>query len=173
MMLCLLIPTLIYLWEIIYFQNLVSLFCCSQICGPPILGIYKSLTDTCMWKLGQETGQFPEKEYINGIFIAVHSTYLGLAWRNSCSPPCPWAWSRQSASPAPVASSRPGRWAPSPDPRRLPPPSSPSADSCTLSLPPAHQPRTRGSKKGMSSARKRRLLQRIGDLYQRELPNSN
>ncbi len=32
----------------IYFQGLC---CCGQICGP-ILGIYKSLTDTWMWKLG-------------------------------------------------------------------------------------------------------------------------
>ncbi len=37
-----------------------------DICGP-ILGIYKLLTDKWMWKLGQ----FPEKENINGIFIAV------------------------------------------------------------------------------------------------------
>ncbi len=40
----------------------------SQICGM-ILEIYKSLTDTIMWKL--EAMQFPEKEYINGIFVAV------------------------------------------------------------------------------------------------------
>jgi hypothetical protein len=31
-------------------------------------GIYKSLTDTWMWKIGTEAAQFPEKEYINGIF---------------------------------------------------------------------------------------------------------
>ncbi len=150
-------------------------------------GIYKSLTDARMWEIGTGTAQFPENEYINRIFVAVHSTYLGSAWRNSCSPPCPWAWSRQSASPAPVASSHPGRWAPSPGPRPLlPPPSSPSAGSCTPSLPPALQPRTIGAakkrdvigKKRMSSARKgchrqekdviggkRRLLQRIGVIH--------
>ncbi len=33
------------------FPGLVCLFCCSQICGP-ILGIYKTLTGTWMWKLG-------------------------------------------------------------------------------------------------------------------------
>ncbi len=48
---CLPIPTLIYLWEIYIFPGSVCLFCCSQICEP-IQGIYKSLTDTWMWKLG-------------------------------------------------------------------------------------------------------------------------
>jgi hypothetical protein len=38
--------------------------CCRKICGP-ILGMYKSLTDTLMWKLGLFW------EYINGIFITV------------------------------------------------------------------------------------------------------
>jgi hypothetical protein len=38
-----------------------------EICGP-ILGIYKLLTDT--W-ISTEAAQFPEKEYINGIFLAV------------------------------------------------------------------------------------------------------
>jgi hypothetical protein len=45
------VPTLIYLWEIYIFPGSVCLFCCREICGP-ILGIYKSLTDTWMWKLG-------------------------------------------------------------------------------------------------------------------------
>ncbi len=34
--------------------------------------IYKSLTDTWMWKLGTEAAQFPEKKYINGTFAAVY-----------------------------------------------------------------------------------------------------
>jgi hypothetical protein len=33
------------------FPGSVCLFCCRKICGP-ILGIYESLTDTWMWKLG-------------------------------------------------------------------------------------------------------------------------
>ncbi len=33
------------------FPGSVCLFCCREICGP-ILGMYKSLTDTWMWKLG-------------------------------------------------------------------------------------------------------------------------
>jgi hypothetical protein len=41
----------------------------------PILGIYKSLTDT-MWKLGLRTCIFTEKEYINEILGAVCSKYL-------------------------------------------------------------------------------------------------
>jgi hypothetical protein len=40
-------------------------FLLEEICGP-ILGIYKSLTE-----IGTEAAQFPEKEYINGIAIAV------------------------------------------------------------------------------------------------------
>ncbi len=38
-------------WEIYIFPGFVCLFCFSQICGS-ILGIYKSLIDTWMWKLG-------------------------------------------------------------------------------------------------------------------------
>ncbi len=45
-MFCLPIPTLVYI-----FPGSDCLFCCSQIFGL-ILGIYKSLTDTWMWKLG-------------------------------------------------------------------------------------------------------------------------
>ncbi len=50
-MFCLPVLTLIYLWEIYIFQGSVCLFCCWEICGP-ILGLYKSLTDTWMWKFG-------------------------------------------------------------------------------------------------------------------------
>ncbi len=46
------VPTLIYCIceKFIYFHD-QSAFCCREICGP-ILGKYKSLTDTWMWKLG-------------------------------------------------------------------------------------------------------------------------
>jgi hypothetical protein len=43
-----------------------------EICGP-ILGIYKSLTDTEIWT---EAAQFPEKEYRNEIFVAVGLQYF-------------------------------------------------------------------------------------------------
>ncbi len=58
--------------------------------------IYKSLTDTRMWKLGTEAAQFPQKEYISGIFVAVH------AWS-------PWttSWERQAPR-----SGRSGRMSP-------------------------------------------------------------
>ncbi len=40
-----------------------------EICGS-IPGIYKSLTDINV-EIGTEAAQFPEKEYINGVFVAV------------------------------------------------------------------------------------------------------
>ncbi len=70
------IPTLIYLWEIYIFLGCVCLFCCGQICEL-ILGIYKSLTYRHMnVEIGTEAAQFPEKESINGMFVAVCSKYL-------------------------------------------------------------------------------------------------
>jgi hypothetical protein len=48
-----------------------------EMCGP-ILGIYKSLTDTCDMnvEIGTEAVQSPEKEYINVVFVAVCDTSL-------------------------------------------------------------------------------------------------
>jgi hypothetical protein len=46
-------------------------FLLEEICGP-ILGIYKSLADTRMWKLGLRGLAIPRKGiYINGIAVAV------------------------------------------------------------------------------------------------------
>jgi hypothetical protein len=47
-----------------------------EICRP-ILGLYKSLTDTMNVEIGAEASLFPEKEYINWIFGAV--PYYGLS----------------------------------------------------------------------------------------------
>ncbi len=50
---CLSVPSLVHISvrDLQYiFPGSVCLFCCREICGP-ILGIYKSLTDTWMWKL--------------------------------------------------------------------------------------------------------------------------
>ncbi len=63
---CLPVPTLIYLWEIYIFPGSVCLFCCRELCGQ-ILEIYKSLSDTWMWKLGLR----PRNSQINAIFLAV------------------------------------------------------------------------------------------------------
>jgi hypothetical protein len=56
-MFCLPISTFMYLWAIYIFLGLVCLFCWSQI-GRPILGIYKSFTDTWMWELGTRPRSF-------------------------------------------------------------------------------------------------------------------
>ncbi len=49
--------TFMYLWAINIFPGSVCLFCCSQI-GRPILGIYKSLTETWMKELGRRLCSF-------------------------------------------------------------------------------------------------------------------
>ncbi len=50
-MFCLQISTFMYLWAIYILPGAVCIFCCSQI-GRPILGIYKSLTNTWIEELG-------------------------------------------------------------------------------------------------------------------------
>ncbi len=44
------IPTFVFMRGIYIFPRLVCLFCCRKIVGP-IVGIYRSLTETWMWKL--------------------------------------------------------------------------------------------------------------------------
>jgi hypothetical protein len=72
-MFCLPVPTLIYLWEIYIFQGLVYLFCSRKILvGRSWAYINRSQTHECgNWDW--EAAQFPEKKYINGIFVAVWS----------------------------------------------------------------------------------------------------
>ncbi len=51
------IATLIFLWAIYIFPQSVCLFCCRKI-GGPMVGRYKSLTKTWMFKLGLRTVSF-------------------------------------------------------------------------------------------------------------------
>ncbi len=51
-----------------------------EICGP-ILGLYKSLTDTMNVETGAEAVLFPEKEYISGIFVTVWAK-MALDWQS-------------------------------------------------------------------------------------------
>jgi hypothetical protein len=53
----------------IYIPTMGLPFLLEEICGP-ILGKYKFLTDANV-EIGAEAAQFPEKEYINGIAVAV------------------------------------------------------------------------------------------------------
>jgi hypothetical protein len=69
--------------SVLYILKIEMPILLQEICEP-ILGIYKSLTDTWMWKLGRRPAeQFPEKEYIKGIFVAAADTCMlqgGGSW---------------------------------------------------------------------------------------------
>ncbi len=70
------ISTFMCLWAIYIFPLLVCLFCCRKICGP-ILGIYKSQTQTHECRNGDWGREIPFLwEYINGIFVAVHTLFF-------------------------------------------------------------------------------------------------
>ncbi len=73
LMICLSIPTLNICERFIYFQNLSVYFVAAKYCMWTDPGNkYKSLTYRYMnVEIGTEAAQFPEKEYINGIFVAV------------------------------------------------------------------------------------------------------
>ncbi len=97
-MFCLPVPTLIYLWEIHIFPGSVCLFCCREICGP-ILGIYKSLTDTCMWELGLRPHNYQKMNTYMRFCVQCHRDGIAASgiW--------PWAkttekitWARRSRS---------------------------------------------------------------------------
>ncbi len=66
------ISTFMFMWAIYIFPGSVCLFYWSQI-GRPILGIYKSLTDTWIKELGTRLHSFHFCDYINRIFGTVQS----------------------------------------------------------------------------------------------------
>ncbi len=65
------ISTFMRLWSIYLFPRSICLFSCGQYVDRSWEYMCKSLTDTWMWTLGL-LPPIPEKEYINGIFVAVH-----------------------------------------------------------------------------------------------------
>ncbi len=70
-------PILIYLWEIYIFPESVCLFCCSQICGL-ILGIYKSLTNTWLLKLGLRPRNSQKRNTEMGFSLLCTNKYCTL-----------------------------------------------------------------------------------------------
>ncbi len=59
------ISTFMCLWTTYIFPPSICLFCCRKYVDRS----WKYIN--CSWTHGTETAQFPEKEYINGIFVAV------------------------------------------------------------------------------------------------------
>ncbi len=64
--------TYIPVWDL--YISMISLPILLQGNTRTALGIYESLTDTQNVKIGTEAAQFPEKEYINGIFLAAYDS---------------------------------------------------------------------------------------------------
>jgi hypothetical protein len=64
------VSTFMCLWAIYIFPRLICLFGCRKYVDRSSEYINRSQTHEC----GNESTQFPEKEYINGIRVAVHAT---------------------------------------------------------------------------------------------------
>ncbi len=80
------IPTFMFLWEIYIFIWSVYLFCCRKIGGPNV-GIYRSLTDTWMWKLGlrpRNSNFFAVKFRVTLTRNILKSYFLPCEGRTSC-----------------------------------------------------------------------------------------
>ncbi len=78
---CLPVPTLVYLWEIYIFPGSVCLFCCRKIKYVDRSLIYKSLTDTWMWKLRLRGRAIPRKGIHKGDFrCSMHVLFMNLYW---------------------------------------------------------------------------------------------
>ncbi len=67
------IPTFMFLCAIYIFPWSVCIFCCKKWSGP-IVGIYKSLTATWMWKLGLRPRSSFFRKYINFFGVYTIST---------------------------------------------------------------------------------------------------
>ncbi len=78
------ISTFMCMWAIYIFQRSICLFCCRKICGP-ILEIYKSLTDTWMWKLGLRSRNSQKRNTLMGFSL---QCALALTWSSGWEP-CP------------------------------------------------------------------------------------
>ncbi len=72
-----LISTLMCLWAIYIFSRSICIFCCRKICGS-IVGIYISLTDTWMWKLGLRSRNSQKKNVLVGFSLQ----RVGISARN-------------------------------------------------------------------------------------------
>ncbi len=70
-MFCLTVATLIYLWEVIYFQNRSAYSAAGKCVGWSWEYINRTQTQECGVEIGTEAAQFPEKEYLNGILLVV------------------------------------------------------------------------------------------------------
>ncbi len=73
-----LISTFMILWAIYKFPRSICLFFCREICGL-IIGIYKIVHRHMNVESGTAAAQFSGKEYINGIFVAVHVVFKHYA----------------------------------------------------------------------------------------------
>ncbi len=60
--------------SVLYIPSIGPHISCNQNRQIDPWNIYKSLIDTWIADIGTEAAQFPEKEYINGIFVAVWYT---------------------------------------------------------------------------------------------------
>ena len=89
-------PHHVYASEL-YFPTIDLLFCRRKLCGP-ILKIYKSLTDTWMWKVGLRpgnsfSGNICFKFWVLCLCSAPRHLSMSWAWRRPAWPPPPfWPW---------------------------------------------------------------------------------